>query len=64
MTPVNKDDIEIVNPFTTENQDTWFFHPFHVKGNNFNDPSDFPVEDYELLSTSMLKLILILFGFY
>ena len=45
--PTNTNEIESVNPFNEENADTWFFNPFHFKGNTFEDLSSLPTDDEE-----------------
>ncbi|XP_066930769.1 uncharacterized protein [Clytia hemisphaerica] len=57
MSPASSNRIDSVLPFTKENDDTWFFNPFHFKGNTFQDLSSFPTDgadpldvDFEMLS--------------
>ncbi|XP_066915177.1 uncharacterized protein [Clytia hemisphaerica] len=57
MSPASSNRIDSVLPFTKENDDAWFFNPFHFKGNTFQDLSSFPTDgadpldvDFEMLS--------------
>ena len=42
-------DIASVLPFSKETENTWFYHPFHYKGNTFQDLSSLPTNDADPL---------------
>ena len=44
MSPSNTTAINIASPFNETNPDTWFYHPFHLKGNSFQSHSECPVD--------------------